>query len=190
MVKNLAFLATIILLSACGVERNLEKNLKALDEQYGYCDNPQRTLTDAQYKICKDQERAGGKELNLTNLTELFNRGGPAVITQFNINPNLWKASLSTMQPYSLKIVDSNGGYIETDWIFDEEVSSQRCSIKVQIVSSELIASGVDTRILCQNLINDNWINDEMPYIEESKQLTLAILKKAKENSDLEQLEK
>ena len=39
-------------------------------------------------------------------------------------------------------------------------------------------------------LINNNWINDEMQYTEESKQLTLTILKKAKENFDLEQLEK
>jgi hypothetical protein len=179
----------LLIISACSAERNLEKNLKVLDEKYGYCDNPQRTLTKLQYKICKDQERAGGKELELTNLTELF-RGGQTVIAQSNINPNLWKASLSIMNPYSLKIVDSNGGYIETDWIFDEEVSSQRCSIKVQIVSSELISTGVNTNILCQNLIKGNWINDEARYTEESNQITLAILKKAKENSDLEQLEK
>ena len=189
MFKILGAFLTILFISACSAERNLEKNLKALDEKYGYCDNPQRDLNEMEYKICKDQERAGGKELELTNLTELF-RGGRTVIAQSSINPNLWKASLSTMQPYSLKIVDSNGGYIETDWIFDGKVDSQRCSVKVQVLSSELIATGVDTTILCQNLINNNWINDEMQYTEESKQLTLTILKKAKENFDLEQLEK
>ena len=189
MCKKLATILVFILFFACSAERNLEKNLKVLDEKYGYCDNPQRDLSKQEYKICKDQERAGGKELKLTNLTELF-REGKTVITQSSTNPYLWKASLSTMQPYSLKIVDSNGGYIETDWIFDGNVDSQRCSIKVQVLSSELITTGIDTNILCQNLINNNWVNDETQYIEESKQLTLAILKKAKENLDSEQLEK
>lgn len=189
MFKTLSIFFTILFISACTAERNLDKNLEALDKKYGYCDNPQRDLSKQEYKICKDQERAGGEELKLTNLSELF-RGGRTVIAQSSISPYLWKASLTTMQPYSLKIVDSNGGYIETDWIFDGNVDSQRCSIKVQVLSSELISTGINTNILCQNLINNNWVNDDAQYIEESKQITLAILKKAKENLDLEQLEK
>jgi hypothetical protein len=189
MFKNFAIFFMLLVVSACSTGRNLDKNLEALDKKYGYCDNPQRDLNKQEYKICKDQERAGGEELELTNLTELF-RGSRTVIAQSSISPYLWKASLTTMQPYSLKIVDSNGGYIETDWIFDGNVDSQRCSIKVQVLSSELISTGINTNILCQNLINNNWVNDDAQYIEESKQITLAILKKAKENLDLEQLEK
>ena len=187
MQKTLTIFLLIIFTASCSVERNLNKNLASLDDTYGYCDNPQRQLTDIEYAICKDKERGSGKILEPKSISELFSNGKKnTVMAMPNVNPYLWQASLSTMQPYSLKIVDSNGGYIETDWIFDGQTESQRCSIKVQIVSSELISTGVKANFLCQNQISGNWINDNKQYIEESKQLTLAILKKARENSELE----
>jgi|TARA_Y200000002_G_C22688091_1_gene666814 hypothetical protein len=178
------------LLISCSAERNLEKNLKVLDEKYGYCDNPQRSLTDYQYKICKDKERSSsGSEFELsTSITELFNRQ-QTVISQSNVNPLLWQSSLTVLQPYSLKIVDSNGGYIETDWIYETDAKNQRCKIKVQITSAELITTGVDSTFLCQNKNNDDWVNDKSGYTDESKQLTLAILENAAENLDKKKLE-
>ena len=178
------------LLISCSAERNLEKNLKKLDENYGYCDNPQRDLTDYQYKICKDKERASaGEEFDLnTSLTDLFNRQ-QTIVSKSNVNPLLWQSSLTVLQPYSLKIVDSNGGYIETDWIYENNSINQRCAIKVQITSPELITTGVDTTFLCQNKNNEDWINDNSEYIEESKQLTLAILQKASENLNQSKIE-
>ena len=187
MQKTLTIFLSIIFTVSCSVERNLNKNLATLDETYGYCDNPQRQLTDIEYTICKDKERGSGKIFEPKSLSELLsNSKTNTVMTVANVNPDLWQASLSTLQPYSLKIVDSNGGYIETDWIFDGQLESQRCSIKVQVVSSELISTGVNTNFICQKQISDNWINDNKQYVEESKQLTLEILKKARENSELE----
>jgi len=175
--KILAIILIIPFLASCSKSRDLEANLKKLDEVYGYCDNPQRNIRGLQYKVCKDKERAGGKELGLTNLTELFNRGS-TMVAQSNVNPVLWQASLTTLNSYSLKIADSNGGYIETDWIFDN-VNDERCAVKVQITSPELITTGVNTKIICQNKSGENWINNSSNYDAEAKQITLSILNEA-----------
>ena len=34
-----------------------------------------------------------------------------------NTNNDLWEASLSVLSPYSIKISDFEGGYVETNWI-------------------------------------------------------------------------
>lgn len=178
MLKNIFFLLVILSFTvSCTKNRDLEANLKKLDEVYGYCDNPQRDIRGIQYKVCKDKERAGMKSLELTNLSEIFRRGA-ATVAQSNVNPTLWQASLTTLNSYSLKIADSNGGYIETDWIFDE-INAERCVVKVQITSPELVTTGVNTTIICQNKSGENWVNNNSKYNEEAKQITLRILNEA-----------
>ena len=68
------------------------------------------------------------------------------------------------------------GGFIETDWIMDSNNSSQRCLIKIQISSKDLITTGVDTNFICENKSNNTWFSDEIEYLEEEKQITLKIL--------------
>lgn len=178
MFKNIFFILIVLpILLSCSKNRDLEANLKQLDEVYGYCDNPQRDIRGLQYKVCKDKERSGAKTLDLTNLSDIFNRGS-TVIAQSNVNPILWQASLTTLNSYSLKIADSNGGYIETDWIFDE-INAERCVVKVQITSPELVTTGVNTTIICQNKSGENWVNNNSNYNEEAKQITLSILNEA-----------
>lgn len=178
MIKNFVVVILMIpFLASCSKNRDLEANLKQLDAVYGYCDNPQRDIRGKLYKVCKDKERAGAESLDLTNLTEIFERGS-TVVAQSNVNPTLWQASLTALQSYSLKIADSNGGYIETDWIFDD-VNIERCIVKVQITSPELVTTGVDTNIICQNKSGENWINNKNNYEEEAKQITLRILNEA-----------
>ena len=183
-IKNALIITTIGLLWSCS--GNLEKNLEELDKIHGYCDNPQRQFSDRDYKICKAKERAQGDGMKIedVNLTELFNRKN-SVIYQNPVNPELWSASLDITENYSLKIADNQGGYIETDWIFDEKFKDKRCLIKIRITSAELVSTGVQSKLVCENMINNTWIRDQNNYFDEEKNLTLKILVEAqkKQNS-------
>jgi hypothetical protein len=186
MNKNLSILiltALSFIFTACSVERNLDKNLSKLDELYGTCDNPHRRFTEAQLKVCRDRERSsGGEPIDLEgfNVSELIRGGGSSNNSyEPTINPILWKSAIDKLDAYSLKIADFNGGYIETDWI-SEKQTDKRCLIKIQITSKELMTSGINSQLICQNLLDDTWINDNLTYSEESKRLTLSILENTK----------
>lgn len=182
---TLFFFILSILASSCSMNRNMDENMSKLDKFYGACDNPHRNLSKTQYKICKDKERAGsGAPLDADTIAEMVIKslpanisGGGSVVTN-NTNNQIWQASIQTLSEYPIKIADFNGGFIETEWIIDKD-KMQRCIIKVQINSSELVSNGVNTKFLCQNKNNDEWVDDNLEYTEESKQLTLSILKKA-----------
>jgi hypothetical protein len=175
-------LISIVLFTSCSLERDLDKNLTKLDELYGVCDNPQRDLSKGQYKICKDKERAGsGNPLTADTITDLVLKSLPNNIgVNGNVvsatNSQLWQASLKTLEQYPIKIADFNGGFIESEWIVDND-KNQRCLIKIQIKSPELISNGVDAKFICQNKKDGLWMDDNIDYTEESKQLILAILK-------------
>ena len=98
------------------------------------------------------------------------------------VNQDLWNSSLSVLDDYSLKIADNEGGYVETDWIYENQ---SRCLIKVQIISAKLISTGLKTKILCQKNDNDLWVNDNIVYTDEEKKLTLRILELASLNNQL-----
>lgn len=168
----------VILLSFSLISCNQKKNdtMERLDAIYGECDNPQKKLSKIDYNICKDKEMAkmGTEPLNLT---EIFNRGGRGSATiQPTVNPILWRAALKTVDQYSIKISDNSGGYIETEWLYKPEEPNKRCLIKIQIVSEELVSTGVASKIVCDQKQNDQWYNDGQEYVEESKQIVLSIL--------------
>ena len=182
---TLFFFISSILVSSCSMNRNMDENMSKLDKLYGACDNPHRNLSKTQYKICKDKERAGsGSPLDANTITEMVikslptNISGGGSIVSNNTNNQIWQASIQTLSEYPIKIADFNGGFIETEWIIDKD-KAQRCIIKVQINSSELVSNGVNTKFLCQNKNNGEWVDDNLEYTEESNQLTLSILKKA-----------
>ena len=174
----LLFLISTFLISCSG---NFEETRSKLDETYGVCDNPARTLTSVQYEICKAKE-AGNNE-SLFNLTNDFGRltggGNDNIVYQSSVNRHLWAAALETTQEFPLKIADNEGGILETEWIYNE--SNQRCLIKIRITSQELISNGVVTNFICENNTNDTWIKDTNSYIDEEKKLTLKVLKTATE---------
>ena len=180
--KTLILGSLILLLSACN-NSNLNKNLEELDKVYGRCDNPHRQYNDVQYQICKDKERAGENQEPFS-ITDLLNQSKEEQVAIYKsaVNQNLWMGSLDILKDYSIKIADSDGGYIETDWVYENQ---NRCLIKIQITSAELISTGVNTKILCQKNDNDLWVNDNINYINEEKQLTLKILESANLNSQL-----
>jgi hypothetical protein len=194
--KNISIITLLfsLLLASCVgdsfVGGKHQENLKRLDKIHGYCDNPARTdiaKKGIAYDICKDHERALGPDQEMSekftlgeSFDSLLNRdkGGKMILAQ-TINKELWNGSLKVLSNYSIKNADSSGGFIETDWIFEEGDTNNRCLIKIQIVSLKLVSNGVETNIVCQKLTKDKWINDNQDYIDEEKQLTLAILTEA-----------
>lgn len=156
--------------------------MERLDQVYGECDNPMKTLSKRQYGICKDKERGGGESFFglEEGFDEIFYGKKGQVIYSNQINQELWVASINITDNYSLKIADNNGGIIETDWIYDPVDTKKRCLIKIKILSADLVSNGVSTKFVCQNQNQDNiWITDSKDYTEEEKQLTLKILQTA-----------
>ena len=184
--KILPFILVLLIsLSSCSSPKNnIKKNLDELDKLYGYCDNPHRDLSKREYKICKDQQRASGPDFKFEekSLAELIlgSREGAQYAGSFQtVNPHLWNGALQTISEYPIKNIDSTGGYIETEWITQANNPNQRCIIKINILSVELVSNGVNTNIICQNKINDEWQSDQIKYENESKQLTISILNNA-----------
>ena len=185
MVKLLTLALFLIVSVSCsrGVfNTDMEKNLEQLDKTFGKCDNPYRQYTKGQKKICKDKLRAAGPDgtvddpINITELIEKVKMGGETVYASTTVNPNLWNASLALLDPYSLKIVDSQGGVIVTDWIIEKENPNKRCSIKINITSTELVSNGVRVKLICETKDLDSWYSDQNTYIDEEKKMTLKIL--------------
>ena len=83
------------------------------------------------------------------------------------------------LNDYSLKITDFDGGYIETNWINNSDIPNQRCLVKSHITSKELISTGVNVKIICEKLINNEWYLSNENFIEDEKRLTLKILETA-----------
>ena len=84
--------------------------------------------------------------------------------------------SIDVTSVYDLKIADATGGFIQTEWIYDENATDRRCLIKIQVISAEYISTGVRTNFLCENKNQDIWKSDGKEYFDEQKMLTLKIL--------------
>ena len=179
-----------VLIISCQGTR--EKELKKLDELWGYCDNPHREFGELEYQTCKRKERSkqpSGKteDMEPFNLTGFIDkvRDGEAGsgFTKANVNPFLWQGSIDVTSEYDLKIADATGGYIQTEWIYDESASNSRCMIKIQILSADFISTGVKSKFLCENKNQEIWKTDEKEYLEEEKILTLQILEASQKYS-------
>tara|TARA_B100001063_G_scaffold43970_1_gene37677 strand:+ start:32 stop:619 length:588 start_codon:yes stop_codon:yes gene_type:complete len=193
--KVLITLLALILLQSCSnTVGDIEKNLAETDKIYGKCNNPNRQFTYITKKICEDQERAAGPDGVVgdpINLTEIFSGiGGNKKIIYAGANSNqfLWNGALETLKEYPLMTVDSQGGFISTDWILEEANPDQRCMIKINITSRELISNGVNTKILCQKKETEEWYSNNEIFIEEEKNITLKILEKASQLSKVDSL--
>ena len=165
------------LMMACS--NNMERNQARLDEIYGPCDNPHRQLSPVQKKICQDKVRAAGPDGEIGepfSITDFINNrqstsGSNDQVATYN--RYLWEASLLLVKDYSLSVVDSGGGYIETDWIVQDK---NKCKIKIQITSTELISTGVTPNLVCMKTNNGtSWSN--VPRDQDAiKKMTLRIL--------------
>ena len=139
-----------------------------MDKIHGVCNNPYRNYSKQEKKICEDKERAAGPDgeigdpINITEMIENFRSGGQQTSYQgMTVNQNLWEASLILLDQYPLDIVDSQGGFISTDWIIKRENPNQRCLIKVNVTSQELLSNGVKVKLLCEQKELDVWYGDK-----------------------------
>lgn len=165
---------------------NLEKDLKKFDKYYGYCDNPHRGITGIDYDICKEKERAAGpggsaEDLEAISIADFFNfrDGESGGIMRSAVNPYLWQGALDATSNYNLKIADNAGGLIQTEWIQNANIPGQRCMIKIQIVSPNLLSTGAITNFICEKQVGNQWTTIDKDFVDEEKQLTLKILESA-----------
>lgn len=191
--KTLFILLFLIAINACTNANKSEENLKKLDKIYGYCDNPHRNIPPRQYESCIAKQDAAGPDGEIgesVNISEIFdrfnNRSNSNQVTYLrSVNADLWQGTMDVLSPYSLKLIDSEVGYVETDWIYEKDIPNKRCLIKVQITSIEIISTGVRSKLTCQSKEGESWYNDQKDYFDQEKKLTLTILSKAKEFSEL-----
>ena len=188
--KALVLFLMSIFIWGCNSNSKYQENLAKLDKVYGKCDNPYRTYRPLEYQICKDKERAAGPDgtisdpISISNILDFSWGKGNTVVSASDTNNFLWDASLKVLSSYSLKISDYEGGFIETNWIQNLDIPNERCLIKSHITSTELVSNGVDIKIICEKLIDDNWYNSKEIFNDEEKKITLQILKIANEISD------
>jgi hypothetical protein len=196
MLRFLIAILLLLFLQACGdsiVGKNHKKNLESLDKTYGECNNPMKQYSKIEKKICLDKERAAGPDgvigepINLGDVLDRIQGKQNIVYSGLSVNPNLWKSSLGVLEPYSLKIVDSQGGFISTDWILKKEAPNERCAVKVNVTSQDLVSNGVKVKLICEKFSDGQWYVDNNNYLQEEKDLTIKILEVANELSKVEQ---
>ena len=198
MLKTLTCMVLASLLVSCGQvlnNGNLEKNLEATDKIYGRCNNPNRQMTEVEKEICRGKVMAAGPDgkiddpISLTDIFDKFNNPNKNVVyTGSSVNKFLWQASLSVLESYPLQTVDSQGGFISTDWIINKDEPNRRCQIKITVLSQDFVSTGVKTKLLCQEKDNSQWYPDSAILVEEEKKITLTVLEKAQELSRLADL--
>jgi hypothetical protein len=197
MLKIISIVFAFFLTTSCSkglLDGDIQKNLEETDKIYGKCNNPNRQFTYLEKQICESKVRAAGPDgevgdgINITEMLDKFQNGNQNIVYGgMNVNSYLWNGSLAVLDQYPIKEVDSEGGFISTDWILKEESPNQRCLIKVNITSSDLISTGVKTKIVCQNK-TDEWYSSDENFINEEKQITLKILEVANELSTVDSL--
>ena len=180
-----------LLTYGCNTGSDYQQNMEKLDKIHGKCDNPYRTYSKIEYEVCKDKERAAGPDgkideaIDIRDMIAGIGRGGQTVMLGNDTNNYLWDASLKMLSPFSLKISEFDGGYIETNWINDGANPNNRCIIKVHITSPELVSNGVTTKIICEKKENDEWFQSNENFQKEEKDLTIKILTEASKLSTL-----
>ncbi len=188
MIKSLLLVFSFIFITSCSsgfLDGNQKENMAKLDKAYGECNNPHRVLSKIDKKICEEKVKAAGPDgivgepINITDMLNKFQSGERNVVYANSVNNELWNASLALLEPYSLKMADSQGGFISTDWIMKQETPEQRCLIKINILSQELVSSGLTTKFICEKLVDGQWYKEDASYVDEEKQLTLKILELA-----------
>lgn len=198
MLKSLISLVLVFFVTSCSqgiMGGNIEKNLEATDKIYGRCNNPYRSMTNVEKEICRGKVAAAGPDgkiddpISLNDIFDRFNNPNKNIVYGgLSVNQYLWQGSLSVLENYPLQTVDSQGGFISTDWIISKDDTSRRCQIKINVISQDLISTGVKTKLICQEKDNDQWYPDNTILVEEEKKITLTILEKAQELSNLADL--
>ena len=182
--KILLFFTITVFLSGCVGQNFQEQKAKRLKS-----DPCAFTKNKLDKKICEADVQGGGDPTKsdgmLANLAEEFIEefgGGTTGGSSIPINKHLWNGAITTLNPYSLKIADAFGGYIETDWIVKSSNINERCQIKVQVLSPEFISTGINATLNCQTKINNEWFNSDENLSEAETTLENKILANARQS--------
>lgn len=157
--------------------------MEDLDKIYGYCENPYRNFKKIEKQICLDKQRAAGPDgivgegIDLMDVLNKNKNGTTVAVSQ--VNKYLWDGALRTLNDYPIKNLDFEGGFIETDWIVQNNLPKQRCLIKSHITSPDLVSNGIDIKIICEDNNDGTWFPTGQNYQNEEKQLILKILEQA-----------
>ena len=87
-----------------------------------------------------------------------------------------------------LKTVDSQGGFISTEWILDKGELNKRCQIKINITSRNLLALELKLKSYAKK-DGDEWYTEKEILVEEEKN-HFRVLEKAQELSIAKDLSK
>jgi hypothetical protein len=121
MLKLLSILLALLFTVSCSkglFNGDIQKNLKETDKIYGKCNNPNRQFTYVEKQICESKERAAGPDgeigepFNLSESLANFRNGNRNMVYGgMSVNSFLWNASLTVLDQYPIKEVDSEGGF-------------------------------------------------------------------------------
>ena len=130
--KTLFIFLFLIAINACTNANKSEENLKKLDKIYGYCDNPHRNIPPTIWKLYCETRRSRswweiGESVNISEIFDRFNnRSNNNQVTYLkSVNADLWQGTMDVLSPYSLKLIDSEVGYVETDWIYEKDIPNK-----------------------------------------------------------------
>ena len=67
-------------------------------------------------------------DFRLPFVDDLLNNRGSRdnLVYTSSVNKYLWSGSLNILSDYPIKTADSNGGYLETEWIYDNRDGRER----------------------------------------------------------------
>ena len=189
IIRAFFLLLVSLIVVSCGnssmTGSNHQSNMEKLDKIYGKCRNPYRQYKEIERRVCEDKQRAAGPDgvvgdpINVSEIMDRVRGIGGNTVAVSDTNNALWDGSLQVLNNYSLKITDFDGGYIETNWINNSDIPNQRFLVKSHITSTELISTGVNVKIICEKLINNEWYLSDENFTEDEKRLTLKILETA-----------
>ena len=87
---------------------------------------------------------------------------GPPAPTMGNVNPFLWRASLSTVSFMPLASADSEGGVIVTEWYSPPEAPNERFKINVFITALDLRSDALEVSVFRERRVDGEWVTAEV----------------------------
>lgn len=161
MKKLILIASTLVLLSACSDDENVDYNLPKKGRD--------------QYR--ENQGKLTG-ESGLVLLGRSEDKDGSA--SPIGVNSYLWRATLDTLSFMPMASADPFGGVILTDWYEDPKTPGERFKINALILDKTLRADGVKITLFKQKKAQGVW-KDEKVDVSVARALEDTILTRARE---------
>lgn len=157
MKKFISILATLVILSSCGIYRPTDAT---------------KTPVNADERVKKNMEEGRGFRLG-----GIGKSGGDFLFASSN---PLWRASMEKLDFAPLGVVDYGGGIIITDWFSDGD-NNEDIKIAVRFLTNEIRSDAIN--IIIHTRKCESYNNCKIKKIENStnNEIKFSILKKAAE---------